>query len=194
MRTPSVKNMIKISRGMRARRAGLLNDLLVRAGLRTPPPAGPNIGASVARGLGYGALAAPLAAYGGARAYGLSDAQIGSAIGDTALGLMGGVAEADDRSMSVGAMRDFDQMINGPLYLEDDVPNAPRNVKPEEFVGYNNMSSAPPNQQFSEEGFFSGGRSVAPPNQQFSPVPKYYLDPAGGGLGGLGDRARPIND
>jgi len=105
--------MIKISRGMRARRAGLLNDLLVRAGLRTPAPAGPNIGASVARGLGYGALAAPLAAYGGARAYGLSDEQIGSAIGDTALGLMGGVGVADDPSMSLSAKLGRDEAYFG---------------------------------------------------------------------------------
>jgi len=109
---------VKMSR----RPSGAVSSVLQRLGLQAAPPR-TNVGRGIARGLGYGALAAPVAAYGGARAYGLSDEQIGAAIGDTALGLMGGVAEADDRSMSIGAQLSdrLNKNVNALLAQPDNV-------------------------------------------------------------------------
>jgi hypothetical protein len=58
----TVNQMIKISRGFKGRQAGLINDLLVRAGLRTPPskldPKLLGAGAAAAGGLGLAGLSA----------------------------------------------------------------------------------------------------------------------------------------
>ena len=58
-----MNKMIKISRMARARRAGVLNDLLIRAGLRQPPPRTNPLalgaaGAAAAGGLGLAGLSA----------------------------------------------------------------------------------------------------------------------------------------
>ena len=109
---------VKMSR----RPSGAVSSVLQRLGLQAAPPR-TNVGRGIARGLGYGALAAPVAAYGGARAAGYSDEEIGTAIGDTAVGLMGGIGLADPRSMSLGAQRSaaLNKNVNALLARPDNV-------------------------------------------------------------------------
>lgn len=81
-------NILQVREKVSRRPTGAISSVLQRLGLQAPPPT-TNVGRGVARGLLYGGLAAPVAAYGGARAAGLSDEDISEATGrmfDTAAG------------------------------------------------------------------------------------------------------------